>query len=88
MLSLTAGWVQQAKLPIQVSNKEHTTKFCWTNSSGNGKYLVEVLEGEGALLGCRYMKRKQGVIKNTLPFSYKITKSLETPQSICRTESA
>lgn len=74
MLSLTVGWVQQAKLPIQVSNKEHTTNFCWTNSSGNRKYLVGVLEGKGALLGCRYMKSKQEIIKKTLPFSYKPTK--------------
>ena len=95
MLILTMGWVQQSRLPIQVSNKEHTTNFCWTNGSGNGKYLVGVLEGEGALLGCRYVKSKQEIIKNVLPFSYKITqKSLKTstigltPQSMCRTESA
>lgn len=25
MLSLTVGWVQESKLPIQVSNKEHTS---------------------------------------------------------------
>lgn len=25
MLSLTLGWVQEAKLPIQVGNKEHTS---------------------------------------------------------------
>lgn len=52
-LSLTMGWVQQAKLPIQVSDEEHTTNFCWTNASGNGKYPIGALEGEGTLLGCR-----------------------------------
>lgn len=71
MLSITAGCVQH---PIQIRNKGHTTNFCWANSSSNGKYPVGELEEEGTLLGCRYMKSKQEIIKNILPFSYKITK--------------
>lgn len=72
MLSLTTVWVQH---PIQIRNKDHTTTFCWANSSSDGKYPVGELEGEVALLGCRYVKSKQEIIRNTLPFSYKITKS-------------
>lgn len=71
MLSLTAGWVQH---PIQIRNKDHTTNFCWANTSSNDKYPVGELEEEGTLLGCRYVKSKQEIIKNTLSFSYKITK--------------
>lgn len=89
MLSLTAVWV---KHPIQIRNKDYTTNFCWANSSSNGKCPVGELEGEGALLGCRYVKSKQEI--TTLSFSCKITKInalksiiLLTSQSTCRTVS-
>lgn len=66
-----------------------------TGQSSNSKYFAGVLEGEGALLGHRYVKSKQEIMTNTLPFSYKITKKASkqsviilTPQSICRTESS
>lgn len=91
MLSLTVGWVQH---PIQIRNKDHTTNFCWANSSSNGKCPVGESEGEGALVGCRYVKSKHEILKNTLAFSYKITKNnalksiiVLTSQSTCRTES-